>query len=123
MKMSENRNQLFAGVTASLFMLLFCKRLTGEVCHAILGMLLAGMSVVHVWRHIGKLKFKKRSVQIADWVMLIALAIVFFSGILLHPLQGTVMILMLHKVSAVILVLGMIAHVVQHRMQKIKKNS
>lgn len=33
MKMSENRNQLFAGVTASLFMLLFCKWLTGEVCH------------------------------------------------------------------------------------------
>lgn len=78
---------------------------------------------MHVWRHIGKLKYKKRSVQIADWVMLIALAIVFFSGILLHPLQGTVMILMLHKVSAVILVLGMIAHVVQHRMQKIKKIS
>ena len=54
MKMSENRNQLFAGVTASLFMLLFCKWLTGEVCHAILGMLLAGMSVVHVWRHMAR---------------------------------------------------------------------
>ena len=116
MKMSESRNQLFVGVTALFLILLFCKRLTGEVCHAILGMLLAGMSVVHVWRHIGKLKFKKRSVQIADWVMLIALAFVFLSGMLLHPLQGTSVVLILHKMSSVIFVIGMIVHVVQHRL-------
>ena len=48
--------------------------------------------------------------------MLIALAFVFLSGMLLHPLQGTLAVLILHKMSSVIFVIGMIVHVVQHRL-------
>ena len=71
---------------------------------------------MHVCRHIGKLKYKKGSVRITDLVMLIALAFVFLSGMLLHPLQGTSVVLILHKMSSVIFVIGMIVHVVQHRL-------
>lgn len=113
MKISEKRNRLFAGITFVVCLLLFCKRLTGEGCHAILGMLLMSISAVHVWRHIGKLKYKRRSVQITDWVMLVSLVTALFSGILLHVLQDTVMLLILHKVSAVLLGIGMIVHVIQ----------
>ena len=98
-------------ISLILCLLLFGKRLTGEICHAILGMVLSGMTAVHVCRHIGKLKYKKGSVRITDLVMLIALAFVFLSGMLL---QGTLAVLILHKMSSVIFVIGMIVHVVQH---------
>ena len=91
-------------ISLILCLLLFCKRLTGEICHVILGMVLSGMTAVHVCRHIGKLKYKKGSVRITDLVML------------LHPLQGTSVVLILHKMSSVIFVIGMIVHVVQHRL-------
>lgn len=103
-------------ISLILCLLLFGKRLTGEVCHAILGMVLSGMVAVHVCRHIGKLKHKKGSVRITDLVMLVAMAVVFFSGMLLHPLQGSLVILIIHKMASVIFVIGMIVHVVQHRL-------
>ena len=112
----KRKEKLFMSISLILCLLLFCKRLTGEICHVILGMVLWGMTAVHVCRHIGKLKYKKGSVRITDLVMLIALAFVFLSGMLLHPLQGTSVVLILHKMSSVIFVIGMIVHVVQHRL-------
>ena len=102
-------------ISLILCLLLFCKRLTGEICHVILGIILLSMAARHVCRHIGRLKYKRRSVRIMDLVMLIAMAVVFFSGMLLHPLQGSLVILILHKMASVILVIGMIVHVIQHR--------
>lgn len=113
MNRNGTRDKLFAGITSLLCLLLFCKRLTGEVCHVILGMLLSIMIVVHVGRHMRKLKYKKTSVQMVDRMLFFAFTVVFVSGILLHPLQGAFLILILHKISSVVLVLGTIAHVLQ----------
>lgn len=102
-------------ISLILCLLLFCKRLTGEICHVILGIIFFSMAAMHVCRHIGRLKYKRRSVRIMDLVMLIAMAVVFFSGMLLHPLQGSLVILIIHKMASVIFVIGMIVHVIQHR--------
>lgn len=118
MNRNGTRDKLFAGITILFCLLLFCKRLTGEVCHAVLGLLLLSITVVHVYRHIRKLKYKKSSVQMVDRMLFIALAVVLVSGILLHPLQGAFIILILHKLSSVVLVLGIITHVLQHRKEK-----
>ncbi len=116
--MNKKRNKLFVSILLILCLLLLCKRLTGELCHVILGMILLSMAVVHVCRHIGKLKYREGSVRITDWVMMIALIVVFVSGIMLHPLKGILIILIIHKMSSVVFVLGMIIHMVQHRQKK-----
>ena len=115
MKMSERKEKLFAVITLALCLLLFLERLTGEICHVVLGMCLVIMTLVHVCRQIGKLKYKKTSVQLADWGIFAALAVLLFTGMLLHPLQDMLLIKMLHKLSAVFLTSGIIVHVVQHR--------
>lgn len=73
MNRNETRDKLFAGITILFCLLLFCKRLTGEVCHAVLGLLLLSITVVHIYRHIRKLKYKKPSVQMVDRMLFIAL--------------------------------------------------
>ena len=39
----------------------------------------------------------------------------FVTGMLLHPMQGVFIIKLLHKLSAIVFILGTVAHVVQHR--------
>ncbi|MGN0245174.1 MAG: hypothetical protein ACI4DK_04295 [Lachnospiraceae bacterium] len=114
-KKNEKSGKQFLVAMLLLCLLLFLKWLTGEVCHIILGILLLGMSAMHIGKHIGKLKHKKKSVQIVDVWILIALSVVIVSGVLLHPLQGMLIILMLHKISSVCFVVEMIVHVLQHR--------
>lgn len=61
---------------------------------------------------------QKASVRFVDRILLAALVVVFFSGILLHPLQQVFAIKMIHKVSSVILVIGVIVHIIQHRKRR-----
>lgn len=61
---------------------------------------------------------QKVSVQFVNRILLAALVVVFFSGILLHPLQQVFAIKMIHKVSSVILVIGVIVHIIQHRKRR-----
>lgn len=51
-------------------------------------------------------------------ILLMVLVITFVSGILLHPFHDAVVILMIHKISSVLLVVGTIVHVKQHRQRK-----
>lgn len=118
MKSNREKGKLFGIVILLLCMLLFLHRLTGAVCHVVLGMLLVVMIVVHVCRQICKLKYKSRAIQLVDKVLLLALAVTIVSGILLHPLQGVLAIKILHKLSSLLLVGGTIMHVVQHKARK-----
>lgn len=115
MKRNEKKDKLFMGIMMILCLLLFFKRITGEVSHVILGIFLLSIIAIHIYRQIGKIKYKQASVQMVDRILFLALAVVFVSGILLHPLQGVLIIRILHKVSSVIFALGMIIHVLQHK--------
>lgn len=61
------------------------------------------------------MKYRVRSLQLVDALLLGTLAVLMITGILLHPLHGVLIVLILHKLSAVLFVLGLITHVVQHR--------
>lgn len=62
---------------------------------------------------------KNKSLRMVDWGLMVALAVVFATGMLLHPLQGMIAIRLLHKLSSVLLVAGMIVHVIQHNGEKV----
>ncbi|MGN0394323.1 MAG: hypothetical protein ACI4EF_03075 [Coprococcus sp.] len=113
--MNEKKGKAFVMVTLLLCILLIFKRLTGEKIHMILGFIFLGITILHVCRHICKLKHKKISVKLTDWIMMIALLIVLISGVLLHPFKGIFVIKVIHKISSLFFILGMIVHVIQHK--------
>lgn len=92
-----------------------CQRLTGEIWHAVLGMFLMIFVVIHICMQSGKIKYKKPAVRRVDRMLIAAMAVLALTGVLLHPLQGAFVIKILHKLSAVLFVIGTIVHVIQHR--------
>ena len=51
-------------------------------------------------------------------MLLVALSVVFVSGLLLYPLQKMLIILILYKISFVCFVAEIIVHVLQHRSKR-----
>lgn len=102
-------------ITLVLCVLLFLQRLTGGIWHAVLGILLIIVAAVHLCKQNAKLKHRARSIQVIDWALIALLAVLLVTGILLHPLNGVLALKIIHKLSAVLFVLGVIAHMVQHR--------
>lgn len=64
-------------------------------------------------------KNEKRFVQMVNWLLLADLAVAFLTGILLYPFPEVLAVSALHKLSAVLLVLGVIVHLVQHKARGI----
>ena len=113
--MNKKNEMMFGIVTVILCVLLFAERLTGNILHAILGIILIILMVVHMCRQQKKLKYKKQQIQWLDWALTADLAVLFVTGMLLHPMHGVLALKIIHKLAAVFLVLGIIGHIVQHR--------
>lgn len=113
--MKKIKDNLFIILTLLLCILLLANRLTGDICHAVLGIVLMILIAAHIGRKITKRKHKKPYIRLVDWVLMAVTAILFLTGILLHPLQGVLIIKILHKLSSVLFILGIILHMVQHR--------
>lgn len=100
---------------------LFLEPFTGEAVHAVLGIMLFITVVGHTCRQIATLKHRNAAIRIVDEIMMVSLCIAFVSGMLLHPLGATIVFLILHKLSAIVFTISLIAHVVQHCPRKIKR--
>lgn len=103
------------GIGLVFCILLFAERLTGDIIHTVLGLILAVVVFVHMYRQRAKIKYEKQAARLADWIIVGALVVLVITGILLHPLHEMLIMKILHKLAAVCFVLGMIAHFVQHR--------
>lgn len=113
--MKTKYSKLFlAIITLVLCVLLFLQRLTGGIWHAVLGILLIIVAAIHLCKQNAKLKKRSKAIQVIDWALIALLVILFVSGMLLHPLHELLVLKIIHKVSAVLFVLGVIAHIVQH---------
>lgn len=113
--MNKKKEMLFGMITLVLCVLLFAERLTGSILHAVLGVLLIVLMAVHMGGQMKKMPYRKAQIKVMDWVLILSLAVLFVSGMLLHPLQGVLALKIVHKLAAVIFVLGIIGHIVQHR--------
>lgn len=113
--MKKTGEKLFMAVALILCVLLFLEHLTGPIWHVVFGILLIIMTVGHLCRQMVKLRYQKPSVRLVDQVLLVSLTVLFVTGMLLHPLQGVLVVKILHKLAAIVFVLGIIGHVVQHR--------
>lgn len=105
-------------ITLVLCVLLFLERLTGEIAHVVLGMILVVITVAHLCRQMKKMKHQKLPIRVVDQILIAATLVMVFSGIMLHPLHGVMLLKILHKLSAVVFVVGIIIHMVQHKERK-----
>lgn len=112
--MKKTTNKIFFAVSVVLCALLFAIRLTGAKWHVVLGIILTCMMVKHTFTRMGRMKKQKLAIQMVDQVLLAALAAMFVSGMLIHPLHGMLAVKILHKLSSVVFVLAMLGHVAQH---------
>lgn len=113
--MSKKKEILMTVITLMLCVVLFAERLTGGIIHAVLGLLVVMIMAVHVGGQMKKMKYKKPSVRIVDWVLMASLVLLLVTGVLLHPMQDVLALKILHKLAAVLFVLGVIGHILQHR--------
>ena len=120
--MKKTRENLFVAATLLLCVLLFLEHFTGEIWQVVFGVLLVVLMAGHLCRQMVKLRYQKRSVRVADEVLLGALVVLLVTGMLLHPLQGMLGIKLVHKLAAIVFVLGTIGHIVQHRKNGGTKN-
>lgn len=105
-------------ITLVLCVLLFLERLTGEIAHVVLGMILVVITVAHLCRQMKKMKHQKLPIRVVDQILIAATLVMVFSGIMMHPLHGVMLLKILHKLSAVVFVVGIIIHMVQHKERK-----
>lgn len=113
--MSGTKGKIFLAAILVLCGVLFAERLTGDIWHAVIGMLLIVIMGGHICIQHKKLKYQKASIRIVDEVLMGTLIVLFATGMLLHPFQGVLILKILHKLSAVLFVLGIIGHAIQHR--------
>lgn len=105
---------MFLAVSLVLCVLLCAIRLTGAKWHVAFGCLLTCMMVRHTCTRMARMKKQKMAIRVVDQVLLVALTTMFVSGMLIHPLQGMLVVKMLHKLSAVVFILAMLGHAAQH---------
>ena len=57
---------------------------------------------------------RQRFIRLVNGLLMGTLAVLIVSGILLHPLHDVLAVKILHELSAVLFILGVILHIVQH---------
>lgn len=98
----------------ALCVLLFAEHFTGQIFHAVLGLILTVIVGIHTRRHIVQMKYRTKAIHLIDQGLILVLVILLLTGILAHPMHDLLAIKILHKLCAVILVLGIITHILQH---------
>lgn len=112
------KRKLATLATFFILILLFCVRATGVHFHMIAGLIFIAVLAIHTItrrRRILKCPIRWRA---ADIVCIIATIAVLVSGFMIPFWKGSMVVLMVHKLSSVILVLGIIVHIYQHTPKK-----
>lgn len=115
------KRKLATLATFFILTLLFCVRVTGGHFHMLAGLVFIAVLAIHTIarrRRILKCPIRWRATDITCTLAVIA---VLVSGFLIPFFKGSMMPLIVHKFSSVILVFGIVVHICQHTPKKPKK--
>lgn len=112
--MKVRKEMVLMGVTLVLCVLLFLERLTGQIPHAIFGLALAVIVGVHAAKLKDTWKYRRASVKAVDILLIAAVILLVLTGILAHPLHDVLAVKIVHKLCAVLFVIGILIHAGQH---------
>lgn len=113
--MSKRKTWYFTLGTILLFLLLFCVRITGAAIHCILGGILVVISLVHFLGQKKKVPYMQKGMKLLDISLTLVMLLLIVSGVLVHIFSGIFLWKIVHKVSSVLFLLGIILHLWQHR--------
>lgn len=120
METMKKNAKIFMIITLLLCVVLFLEKLTGPAIHVLAGILFFVLSVRHYCLKAIQMKKMKRSIQVVHIALVLLLILMFVSGMLIHPFGGAIWIKCVHKLSGVLFVAGILAHVIQHCGKKKK---
>jgi|GEM_PF-1803922 len=119
--MKQKKMRLITIICAVIMCILFAEKMTGEVVHMVLGLIICLAGIFHVARNMDHIKHMPRGIKVVDYLMCLFLVIMLISGIMIHPLKfsGENMRLLMvcgisHVLGAVFFVILCIIHVIQH---------
>lgn len=115
--MKRRNTRIFLLTAAALCILLLSVRLTGAGIHAVLGLILTVISVTHIIRHYGRIRKAPEKIQAVYILLMVSLALVFASGILLHPLKQYTWLKGVHGLAGIVFCISVMVHVYQCRRQ------
>lgn len=110
-------------VSVLVCILLFAVRVTGVLFHMLAGIFVVIAIVVHVVHKSSRFKYIPVKWRVTDIVLTIAALFLMITGMLIHPMKDMAAVLMVHKLSAVVLVIACVVHVVSHRQKQSKASS
>lgn len=115
MKKSYRYKRKFAvAATFLVLLLLFCVRVTGEHVHVLAGLVLAGGLFAHTAARYQRIPKCPAAWRVVDLVCMAAMAAVIVSGIALLLADSDIWASVVHKLSSVVLVVGILLHLLQH---------
>jgi heme A synthase len=106
--------------TALLCCVLLAERLTGELWHVIFGVIFIILMGKHLCMQMLKKNRQEKAVRIVEDILLGALLTLLATGVLMYPLQGALVIKILHKLAALVFVVAVAAHILQHKKRQDK---
>ena len=115
------KRKLATLATFFVLILLFCVRVTGVHLHMVAGLIFIAVLAIHTItrrRRILKCPIRWRAVDI---VSLIAMLAVLVTGFMIPFFKGSMAVVILHKLTSVMLAVGIIVHICQHKPKKPKK--
>lgn len=119
--MKQKKGMWMMVAVLAMCVLLFLERLTGEIVHAVIGLALVIIIAVHMNRLKGTWKYRKTSIKVLDIVLIVVMVLLVLSGILAHPLHDVLAVKIVHKLCAVLFVIGILIHGFQHAKQLKRK--
>lgn len=108
-------------VTMALCILLFCVRITGEIVHMVLGTLLLLIIIIHIIRNRKKMNYVQPKYRLVNLILIGTMLVLFLFGILSHPFGEFIIFKIVHKLAAVIFLIGCLVHVLLHRQMGRKR--
>lgn len=119
-RMSKNRKKfIFIIAVPILSILLFCVKITGDGIHAFLGIVLVITILLHIRKNWERNTYAPKPMKRTNYILIGALITLFLTGILVKLSFNLFLIIILHKLSAIIFCVGSIWHMVQHKRERV----
>jgi hypothetical protein len=110
----KQKLHLFLFISIMMCILLFLQKITGLKIHAMISLIFTILIIIHMIKHFKKIKHRTLSICIIDCLLIIFLIGLFISGkMVMH--NDTILLVLAHKLCALLFVLSMIVHCLQHK--------
>lgn len=109
------KNSILSVLIFLLCVLLGCIKITGERVHVMLGIVLILVTIIHIRKNKERMKYVPLFIKRVNQILVCTIVMMFVSGFLLQIQIDFLIIQVLHKLCAMVFILGCMIHIAQHK--------